>query len=62
MNAAIKALKQVQVAKCRRQYRLIKGRFENALRKAGLSLDLQDSALREFERVAKAAHPEGLPW
>jgi|TARA_R110000868_G_C10516424_1_gene732671 hypothetical protein len=37
--------------KSRRHYRLVRGSFQKAI--SHLSSDLQDSALREFDRVAK---------
>lgn len=37
--------------KSRRHYRLVRGSFQKAL--SYLSIDLQDSALREFDRMAK---------
>jgi hypothetical protein len=62
MTAATKLMGKIGSVKRRRQLAMLRGKFESTLRAVRLSLDLQDSALREFDRVAKAAHPEGLPW
>jgi hypothetical protein len=50
--SAIGMMKQARRIKSRRHYRLLRGRFEKALRLAGLSESLRDSAMREFNRQA----------
>ena len=50
MTNAQKLLTQSRVAKSRRHLRLIRGKFSNAIRH--LSFDLQESAMREFNRIA----------
>jgi hypothetical protein len=62
MNATLNCMRAIAGVKRRRQMAMLRGRFEATLRKAKLSFDLQDSALREFDRVANAAHSDGLPW
>lgn len=52
-------MKQVRMVKSRRHLRLVRGKFEKAIR--GLSIPLQDSAMREFSRLVKASH-DYLPY
>lgn len=47
------------MVKSRRHLRLVRGKFEKAIR--GLSIPLQDSAMREFSRLVKASH-DYLPY
>jgi hypothetical protein len=52
MNIATSSLQVAQKGiNSRRHLRLVRGKFQRAI--SGLSTDLQDSALRTFDRIAK---------
>ena len=52
MNKTMRLMKQVSGMKSPKHFQLLFGQFQKTT--AHLSLDLQDSANREFRRVAKA--------
>lgn len=52
MNKTMKMMKQAREIKSPKHYQLLFGRFQTSLKH--LSIDLQDSANREFHRVAQA--------
>jgi hypothetical protein len=52
MNTTIKMMKQAREIKSPKHFELLFGRFQSSLKH--LSIDLQDSANREFRRVAQA--------
>jgi hypothetical protein len=52
MNKTMKLMKQAREIKSPKHFELLFGRFQTSLKH--LSIDLQDSANREFRRVAQA--------
>lgn len=52
MTPAMKLMKAAKATKSRTAWRMLKGKFDKELGKAGLSYELHQSALREFRRVA----------
>jgi hypothetical protein len=52
MNTTIKMMKQARSIKSPKHFELLFGKFQKSLKH--LSIDLQDSANREFRRVAQA--------
>jgi hypothetical protein len=52
MSNTIKLMKQAREIKSPKHFELLFGRFQKSLKH--LSIDLQDSANREFRRVAQA--------
>jgi hypothetical protein len=52
MNTTMKLMKQAREIKSPKHFELLFGRFQSSLKH--LSIDLQDSANREFRRVAQA--------
>jgi hypothetical protein len=52
MNKTMKLMKQAREIKSPKHFELLFGRFQSSLKH--LSIDLQDSANREFRRVAQA--------
>jgi hypothetical protein len=52
MNATMKMMKQAKSIKSAKHFQLLFGRFQTAISK--MSEPLQESAKREFRRVAKA--------
>jgi hypothetical protein len=52
MNTTMKLMKQAREIKSPKHFELLFGRFQTSLKH--LSVDLQDSANREFRRVAQA--------
>jgi hypothetical protein len=52
MNPTMKLMKQARGIKSPKHFELIFGKFQKSLKH--LSIDLQDSANREFRRVAQA--------
>lgn len=52
MNPTIKMMKQARAIKTPKHFELLFGRFQKSIKH--LSIDLQDSANREFRRVAQA--------
>jgi hypothetical protein len=52
MNKTMKLMKQAREIKSPKHFELLFGRFQTSLKH--LSVDLQDSANREFRRVAQA--------
>ena len=52
MNTTMKLMKQARAIKSPKHFELLFGRFQKSLKH--LSIDLQDSANREFRRVAQA--------
>lgn len=51
MNNTIKLMKQAREIKNPKHFELLFGKFQKSLKH--LSIDLQDSAIREFRRVAQ---------
>jgi hypothetical protein len=52
MNKTMKMMKQAREIKSAKHFELLFGRFQSSLKH--LSIDLQDSANREFRRIAQA--------
>ena len=52
MNPTMKMMKQAREIKSQKHFQLLFGRFQTSIKH--LSIDLQDSANREFRRVAQA--------
>lgn len=51
MNTTMKLMKQAREIKSPKHFQLLFGKFQKATKH--LSIDLQDSAIREFRRVAQ---------
>jgi hypothetical protein len=59
MNTTIKMMKQAREIKSPKHFELLFGKFQKSLKH--LSIDLQDSANREFRRVAQAGWDKRNP-